>query len=121
MATGQRLGLVGVGIMGEAMALRLIDRSWSLAAWNLTADRYARVGLAGARILASPAAVAAASDIVLMCVLDAAAVENCCFGVDGQGVAAAAGDGKVLIDLSTINPDATRDIATRLRRQNGMR
>jgi 3-hydroxyisobutyrate dehydrogenase len=117
----QRLGFVGIGIMGEAMILRLIDKGWRVTAWNLTPDRYARVAPAGAVIADSPAAVTAASDVVLMCVLDAAAVENCCFGAAGNGLAAAPGDNKILVDLSTINPDATRDVAARLRQRNGMR
>jgi 3-hydroxyisobutyrate dehydrogenase-like beta-hydroxyacid dehydrogenase len=117
----QRLGFVGIGIMGEAMILRLIDKGWRVTVWNLTPDRYAGVAAAGADIADSPAAVAAASDIVLMCVLDAAAVENCCFGAAGKGLAAAPGEGKILVDLSTINPDATRDVAARLRQRNRMR
>lgn len=121
MVEKKRLGFIGVGIMGEAMTLRLLDKGWAVTVWNLTPDRYARVGPAGARIAQSPAAVAAASDIVLMCVLDAPAAENCCFGAGGKGLAAAPGAGKLLVDHSTINPDATRDLAARLARANGMR
>jgi 3-hydroxyisobutyrate dehydrogenase len=117
----QRLGFIGIGIMGEAMTLRLIDKGWRATVWNLTPDRYARVAPAGADIADSPAAVAAASDVVLMCVLDAAALENCCFGAAGNGLATAAGEGKIVIDLSTINPEATRDVAARLRQRNRMR
>jgi 3-hydroxyisobutyrate dehydrogenase-like beta-hydroxyacid dehydrogenase len=117
----RQVGFIGIGIMGEAMVLRLLDKGWGVTAWNLTPDRYARIAPAGARIAASPAAVAAASDIVLMCVLDAPAVENCCFGAEGKGLATVPGEGKILVDHSTINPDATRDIAQRLRQKNGMR
>jgi 3-hydroxyisobutyrate dehydrogenase len=121
MTAIKNLGFVGIGLMGEAMVLRLRDKGWPVTAWNLTPDRYQRIAPAGARIAASPAEVAAASDIVLLCVLDAAAVENCCFGAEGQGLAAAAGQAKIVVDHSTINPDATRDIAARLRQRNGMR
>jgi 3-hydroxyisobutyrate dehydrogenase len=121
MTQKARLGFLGIGFMGEAMVLRLLDQGWQVTAWNLTPDRYARIVPAGARIAASPAEAAVAADIVLLCVLDAAAVENCCFGADGQGLATAAGAGKIVIDHSTINPDATRDIAARLQQRNGMR
>ncbi|MGO8915342.1 MAG: NAD(P)-dependent oxidoreductase [Stellaceae bacterium] len=121
MAEKLRVGFIGIGFMGEAMVLRLIDKGWPVTAWNLTPDRYARVAPAGARIAPSPAAVAAASDVVFLCVLDAAAVENCCFGADGQGIATAPGAGNILVDHSTINPDAARAIAARLRQANGMR
>ena len=113
------LGFIGIGIMGEAMALRLLEQGFPVTVWNLTADRYDRVVPAGARRAASPAAVATASDIVLMCVLDAPAVENCCFGENG--LATAPGAGKIVVDHSTINPDATRDIAARLSRQAAFR
>jgi 3-hydroxyisobutyrate dehydrogenase-like beta-hydroxyacid dehydrogenase len=119
MARKPALGFIGIGIMGEAMALRLLDQGFAVTAWNLTPDRYAKIVPAGARRAESPAAVAAASDIVLMCVLDAPAVENCCFGENG--LATAQGAGKIVVDHSTINPDATRDIAARLRQRNGLR
>jgi 3-hydroxyisobutyrate dehydrogenase len=119
MARKPALGFIGIGIMGEAMALHLLDQGFAVTAWNLTPDRYAKVVPAGARRAESPAAVAAASDIILMCVLDAPAVENCCFGENG--LATAQGAGKIVVDHSTINPDATRDIAARLRQRNDMR
>jgi 3-hydroxyisobutyrate dehydrogenase len=119
MARKPALGFIGIGIMGEAMALHLLDQGFAVTAWNLTPDRYAKVVPAGARRAESPAAVAAASDIILMCVLDAPAVENCCFGENG--LATAQGAGKIVVDHSTINPDATRDIAARLRQRNGLR
>lgn len=115
----QGLGFIGIGLMGEAMTLRLLERGWRVAVWNLTEDRYARVVPAGAVRLESPAAVAAASEIVLMCVLDAGAVRNCVFGE--HGLANAPPSRKLVIDLSTINPGDARDIAARLAAANGMR
>ena len=119
MAEKPRLGFIGIGIMGEAMTLRLLERGWSMRVWNLTPDRYAKVIPAGAVEMPSPAAVAAESDIVLMCVLDATAVRNCVFG--NRGLASASKSGKIVIDHSTINPDVTRDVAQKLRAANGMR
>jgi 3-hydroxyisobutyrate dehydrogenase len=115
----QRLGFIGIGLMGEAMTLRLLERGWPVTVWNLTEDRYARVVPAGGVRAQSPAAVAAASEIVLMCVLDAGAVRNCVFGE--QGLASALKSSKVVIDLSTINPDVVRDVAAKLAAANGMR
>ncbi len=119
MAQKPALGFIGIGIMGEAMVLRLLDQGFGVTVWNLTADRYARVVPKGARRAESPAAVAAVSDIVLMCVLDGPAVEDCCFGENGLAFAPRADT--IVIDHSTINPGATRDIAGRLHRRNGMR
>ncbi len=118
MTERPRLGFVGLGLMGSAMSLRLLERGWPLTVWNLEPDRVAPIVAAGAVAAASPAAVAAASDIVLLCVLDTAAVERCVFGEDG--VAQAAPSGRLLIDLSTTDPAATRAMAARLRQATGM-
>ena len=114
-----RLGFIGIGLMGEAMTLRLLERGWAITVWNLTPDRYARVVSAGAIRAETPAAVATESDLWLMCVLDAAAVRNCVFGE--HGLASAPRSRKLMIDFSTINPDVARDVASKLAAANGMR
>lgn len=119
MTERPRLGFVGLGLMGSAMSLRLRERGWPLTVWNLEPERVPAIVAAGAVAAPSPAAVAAASDIVLLCVLDTAAVAQCVFGTDGiaRGMR---GAGKILIDLSTADPGATRDMAARLAREAGM-
>jgi 3-hydroxyisobutyrate dehydrogenase len=116
--TRQRLGFIGLGLMGTAMSLRLLDRGWPLTVWNLEPDRVPLVVDAGAVAAPSPAAVAEASDIVLMCVLHTKAVEDCVFGENG--VAQADVGGKILIDHSTADPSRTRELALRLQREKGM-
>jgi 3-hydroxyisobutyrate dehydrogenase len=115
-----RLGFIGIGIMGTAMTQRLLERGWAVTIWNLEPERIPPMVERGAVAAASPAAVAEASDLVLMCVLHTDAVENCVFG--SNGVASAEGnDGKILVDMSTIHPRATQDMAARLKRDTGMR
>jgi 3-hydroxyisobutyrate dehydrogenase len=116
--TGQTLGFVGIGLMGEAMTRNLLDRGHTVTVWNLEPERLETVVPYGARPAASPAAVAEASDIVLLCVLHTGAVESCVFGPNG--VAEAARPEKLLVDLSTADPAATRDMAARLKRGTGM-
>src|SRR3712207_48856 len=107
--TGKRLGFIGIGLMGEAMTRRLLDRGYEVTVWNLERERLDLVVPHGAKAAASPAAVTAASDIVLVCVLHTAAVESCVFGADG--IASAASADKLLVDLSTADPAATREMA----------
>jgi 3-hydroxyisobutyrate dehydrogenase len=107
-----RLGFIGIGLMGEAMVERLRAQGWPVTVWNRDPERLARVLALGATAAASPAAVAEASDIVLMCVLHTDAVEACVFGENG--IAKAARGPRLLIDMSTIDPAATRDFAARL-------
>jgi len=118
MTAKPRLGFIGLGLMGTAMSLRLLEKGWALNVWNLEPERVAAVAEAGATALASPAAVAQASDIVLMCVLHTQAVEDCVFGPNG--IAKAANASKILIDHSTIDPAKSRAFATRLYHETRM-
>jgi 3-hydroxyisobutyrate dehydrogenase len=105
--------------MGESMARRLLDRGHAVTAWNLEPERLATIVPHGAVSAESPAAVAAASDIVLTCVLHTEAVRRVVLGPNG--VAGAAGlAGRVLVDLSTADPAATREMAVELRARAGM-
>lgn len=114
-----RIGVIGIGIMGSAMTRRLLERGWRVAVWNLEPEALPPVVEAGAVAASSPADVAAASDVVVTCVLHTAAVESCVFG--GGGIATGRGNaGKLLVDMSTIDPAATREMAARLRREAGM-
>jgi 3-hydroxyisobutyrate dehydrogenase len=118
MVDRPKLGFIGIGLMGEAMTRRLLDRGYEVTVWNLEPERLDTVVPHGARAAASPAALTAASDIVLMCVLHTAAVEACAFGPDG--IAASARSDQILVDLSTADPAATREFAARLKRDTGM-
>jgi 3-hydroxyisobutyrate dehydrogenase len=111
-----RIGFVGIGIMGAPMVRRLLAKGWQVSVWNLEPERYAEVP--GATVLDSPAAVRAASDIVIFCVLHGNAVEECCFGP--HGLAQAPSGASLLVDTSTINPDRTLILAERLKQQTGM-
>jgi 3-hydroxyisobutyrate dehydrogenase len=116
--TKQRLGFIGLGLMGTAMSLRLLEKGWPLTVWNLEPERVPPIVEAGAAAASSPAAVAEASDIVLMCVLHTKAVEECVFGPNG--VAQANVQGKLLVDHTTADPKRTAELAARLRADKGM-
>lgn len=117
MATHKRIGFVGIGLMGEAMTRRLLDKGYSVTVWNLEPERLDTVVPFGAVAAQSPAAVAARSDIVMMCVLHTAAVERCVFEADG--IATTIKPDTLLIDLSTADPEGTRQMAARLKKQTG--
>ncbi len=108
----ERIGFVGLGTMGSAMAGHLARAGYPLTVWNRTAGRQAALVELGAATAADPAAVAAASDVVLISVSDTPDVEAVLFGP--RGIAEAAAPGSLVIDTSTISPTATRDFATRL-------
>lgn len=103
------VGVAGLGIMGRGMAGVLMGAGFRVRVWNRTPSRAADFAAQGAYVAASPAELAADSDIVLTCVADTAAVEDVLLGADG--VAAGARPGTLIVDASTISPEATRGIA----------
>jgi 3-hydroxyisobutyrate dehydrogenase len=119
MSEMPKLGFIGLGLMGLPMALRLREAGHALCVWNRSVAKADAARRAGASVAASPAEVARSAEIVFMCLTDGAAVEQVVFGADG--LASAPGDGRIVVDFSSIAPAATRDIAARLEAANGMR
>ena len=107
-----RVGFVGLGTMGGAMAANAARAGFEVIAWNRTPGRAGELEDLGVRLLGSPSAVAAASDIVITMVSDTPDVEAVLFGPNG--VAEGAKPGTLVVDMSTISPSATRGFAERL-------
>ena len=110
--SSEAIGFVGLGTMGAAMAGNLARAGFDVTAWNRTPGRAPELDELGVGRAATPADVAAASAIVVICVSDTPDVEAVLFGSDG--LAAGARSGALVIDCSTISPAATRDFASRL-------
>lgn len=113
----ERLGYLGLGLMGTPMTRRLLTAGHQVAVWNRSEGKVAPLVAAGARRAATPRDMLTNADIVFMCVTDAAAVEEVIFGP--EGLAAASGAGRLVVDFSSIHPDAARDLAARLKDANG--
>ncbi len=106
------LGFIGIGAMGEPMALNLLKAGYALTVYARRADAAAALLKAGARLAATPAALAHASDIVVTMVTTAADCEEVTLGA--QGLIEGAARGAVVIDMATISPLAARRIAAAL-------
>lgn len=113
-----RLGFIGIGLMGRPMVTRLLAAGFPVTVWNRSPDKCAPLASLGAAVAGSIGELVAASDVVMSCVSDTAAVEQIVFG--SGGVAASGSPGKLLVDFSSIAPAATRDFAARLAQQCGM-
>lgn len=107
-----KLGYIGIGLMGRPMTLRLLAAGHEVAVWNRSRDKLAPVVEKGAKAVDSPAAVARAADIIMMCVTDQKAAEEVLFGADG--VVEGGAKGKLVVDFSSIAPDSARAFAQRL-------
>jgi 3-hydroxyisobutyrate dehydrogenase len=107
-----RIGFIGLGIMGCPMAGRLLEARYPLVVHSRTKSKASRLISRGARFAVSPAEVARESDIVFICVTDTPDVEAVVRG--DEGIAAGAKRGLIVVDHSTISPGCTRELAEEL-------
>jgi 3-hydroxyisobutyrate dehydrogenase len=106
------VGFIGLGLMGHAFTRRLCARGYEVRGYDIVAEKLEAAAQHGVQPAASAAEVTRASDIVQVCVMTASDLEQAVFGDDG--VAAAAGAGKILIDHSTTEVETTKAFARRL-------
>jgi 3-hydroxyisobutyrate dehydrogenase-like beta-hydroxyacid dehydrogenase len=114
MAT-DALGFVGLGAMGGRIAKRLLDAGRTLTGYNRTQSKAQWLLDAGMRWAATPREVAEASDVVFTMVTDTAALDAVTDGPDG--VLAGLGAGQVYVDMSTISPAKSRELAAKVKAQ----
>lgn len=113
------VAFAGIGLMGLPMCRRLIAAGYSLRIWNRSPDKCRALQEMGAQVVSVPARLAEGADIVMLCLADTAAVREVVFGP--SGVASAAKPGQLLLDFSSVEPAATREMAAELERLSGMR
>lgn len=107
-----KVAFIGMGTMGVPMALNLLKAGHEVTVHNRTRDREEPVAAAGAQRAESPQAAAVGAEVVITCVSDTADVEAVILGKNG--VIHGAQPGTVVIDMSTISPTTTRQIAEKL-------
>jgi 2-hydroxy-3-oxopropionate reductase len=111
----ERVGFIGLGIMGRPMARHLLETGFPLTVHSRSPGPVDQLVEAGASRASSPAGVAAASDIVITMLPDTPDVDDVLFGP--EGVASRAAAGSLVIDMSSIDPISTRVFAERLAAQ----
>jgi 3-hydroxyisobutyrate dehydrogenase len=107
-----KIGYAGMGIMGRGMAANLLRAGHDVTVWNRTGERTGPLADAGASVASTPSELAAACDIIMMCVSDTPDVEEVTFGDDG--LIGGLRGGKLVVDHSTISASATRRLAERV-------
>lgn len=103
----ERIGFIGIGIMGSGMVANLVSGGHDVVVWNRTREKAEAVD--GARVADSPADVAGGCHVVMMCVSDTPDVVDVVRGTDGllEGL----GSGSIVVDHSTISPAVTRELS----------
>lgn len=109
----ERIGFIGLGIMGKPMAKNLLAAGYPLTVYNRSAASVRELAAQGARPAASAREVAAQSDVVITMLPDSPQVREVLAGTDG--VLEGAGAGTLLIDMSTISPVVARELAEQAR------
>ena len=114
-----KIGVVGVGIMGTAIATRLVEQGHRVTVFDLDPEKVRAIVALGGHGAASPADVARRSDYVILSLNHHDITRRAVFGENG--VAVGADVSKLLIDMSSIDPEATQDLATELVEKTGMK
>ena len=114
----EKIGFIGLGLMGQALTRRLVERGYEVMGYDVVADKIRAAEAHGVRPSSSPAEVAQASAVVLVCVTSTQDVRQVLFGADG--IAEAAVRDRVVVDHSTTEVEATRTMAARLKSETGM-
>ena len=104
-----KVGIIGTGMLGEAVGLHLLDSKYEVTVYNRTKDKVENLVKHGAVAVESPKDVAGKSDIVITVVKDASAVSDVAFG--NNGIIYGKHDDLVVADMSTINPNSAKDIS----------
>ncbi len=118
MSTLPSLGFAGIGLMGLPMCRRLLAAGYPLTVWNRNPAKCAPLVETGARQVASPAELCELADVVMLCLADTAVVREVVFGA--AGIAEGAKEGQLLVDFSSLEPTATREMAAELADKAGM-
>jgi 3-hydroxyisobutyrate dehydrogenase len=109
------IGIAGVGRMGSAMTLRLIEVGHTLTVWNRTADKAKPLVEVGAKAAGTPAELASAAEVIVTIVTDSAAIDAVYHGP--QGLLSGDVKGKLFIEMSTVPPDVQVALAEKVRAQ----
>jgi 2-hydroxy-3-oxopropionate reductase len=109
----EKIGFIGLGIMGRPMAENLIEAGYDLVVYNRTREKAEE--LEGAKVAGSPREVAEQSDIIITMLPDSPQVEDVLTGEDG--VLKGAEDGGLIVDMSTISPVVTEELSEKAKEQ----
>jgi 3-hydroxyisobutyrate dehydrogenase len=107
-----KIGIVGTGMLGEAVGLHLLDVGYEIIVFNRSNEKTKNLKKNGATVVKSPKEVAKNTDLVIIVVKDADAVNDVIFG--DYGIIAGNHEGMCIADMSTVNPNSTKEISEKV-------
>ncbi len=111
-----KVGVIGLGLLGNAVAERLFDSGFQVSAYNRTKEKTTHLENKGVKIFTSPKDVALNSELVIIIVKDAKAVKEISFGKDG--VIEGKHEKLIVSDMSTIDPTESKKISEQFQDKN---
>jgi 3-hydroxyisobutyrate dehydrogenase len=111
-----KIGIIGIGMLGNAVALHLLDVGFQVTIFNRTKEKAIQLKEKGATIATSPKEVATKSELIIIIVKDANAVKEISF--ESNGITEGAHDGLIVADMSTIDPLESKQISERFLKNN---
>jgi 3-hydroxyisobutyrate dehydrogenase len=111
-----KIGIIGTGMLGNAVALHLLDEGFDVAAYNRTKGKTIQLKEKGAKIVTSPKEVAENSELVITIVKDANAVKEISF--ENNGIVKGVHEGLIVADMSTIDPEESKIISKKFSENN---
>ncbi len=107
----QKIGFIGLGVMGAGMASRLTESGYQVTVYNRTRSKADEVAELGAAVADTPADAARDAEVVMLSLADQNVVEKIVFG--DEGVASSLPSGSYLVDMSTVPPGFARELGER--------
>ena len=111
-----KIGIIGLGILGNAVALHLLDSGFEVTVYNRTQEKTRQAKEKGAKVVTSPKEIAENSELIITIVKDANAVKEISFEKDG--IIEGSHEKLIVADMSTIDPTESKNIAKKFQEYN---
>jgi len=112
----KKIGIIGLGMLGNAVALHLLDSGFEVTVYNRTKEKTIQVREKGAKVVTSPKEVAENSELIITVVKDATAVKEISFEKDG--IIEGKHEKLIVADMSTIDPSESKNISRKFQEYN---
>ena len=111
-----KIGIIGIGMLGEAVSLNLLNSGYEVSVYNRTKEKTINVEKKGAKVMESPKILAENTELIIIIVKDAIAVKDVSFGKNG--IIKSKNKNLIVADMSTIDSTESKDIANEFQKNH---